>query len=142
MGKLLVLIAALALSACSDAIRIPLVYRIDIHQGNIFHQDMVDQLKPGMTKRQVAFVMGTPLVQDAFHSNRWDYVFSDEPGDGDRVEKKFSVFFEKDELAGLQGDLRPGSNPSPEGKKDVTVNIPKIQRDKTVWESISGIFSD
>ena len=76
MGKPLVLIACLAISACSDAIRIPFVYRIDIYQGNIFSQEMVDQLKPGMTKRQVAFIMGTPLVEDAFHSDRWDYVYS------------------------------------------------------------------
>jgi outer membrane protein assembly factor BamE len=142
MGKFLVLIACLATTACSDAIRIPFVYRIDIHQGNIFNQEMVDQLKPGMTKRQVAFIMGTPLLQNAFHSNRWDYVYSNEPGGEDRVQKRFSVFFEKEELASLEGDLRPGSGPSLEGKKDVTVNIPKIQRDKTVWEAVTGIFSD
>ncbi len=142
MGKTLVLIACLATSACSDAIKIPLVYRIDIHQGNIFNQEMVDQLKPGMTKRQVAFIMGTPLLGDAFHSNRWDYVYSNEPGGEDRVEKKFSAFFEKDELAGLEGDLRPGNSPSLESKKEVTVNIPKIERSKTVWESIASIFND
>jgi outer membrane protein assembly factor BamE len=142
MGKLLVLIAALATAGCSDSLRVPLVYRVDINQGNLFDQEMVDQLKPGMTKRQVAFILGTPLVQDAFHSNRWDYVYSNEPGDEDRVEKKFSVFFQKDELVGLEGDLRPSNNPPVDTKKDVTVNIPKIQRDKTVWESITGIFDD
>lgn len=142
MRKHLVLIACLALPACTDAIRIPFVYRIDIHQGNIFDQEMVDQLKPGMTKRQVAFIMGTALVDDAFHSDRWDYIYSNEPGGEDRLEKKFSVFFENEELVGVEGDLRPGNNPSTEGKKDVTVNIPKISRDKSVWEAITGIFSD
>ena len=142
MGKPLVLIACLAITACSNDVRIPLVYRIDIHQGNIFNQEMVDQLKPGMTKRQVAFVMGTPLLGDAFHSNRWDYVYANEPGGEDRVEKKFSAFFEKEELTGLEGDLRPGSSPSLEGKKEVSVSIPKIERAKTLWESITGIFSD
>jgi outer membrane protein assembly factor BamE len=95
-----------------------------------------------MTKRQVAFIMGTPLLQDAFHSERWDYVYSNEPGGEDRVEKKFTVFFKNDELVGLEGDLRPSSNPPLEGKKDITVSIPKIQRDKTVWESITSIFED
>lgn len=142
MGKSLLLIACLAITACSNALRIPLVYRIDIHQGNIFDQEMVDQLKPGMTKRQVAFIMGTPLLSDAFHSNRWDYVYSNEPGGGDRVEKKFSAFFEKDELVGLEGNLRPSNSPSQEGKKEVTVNVPKIERAKTLWESISGIFGN
>jgi outer membrane protein assembly factor BamE len=141
MGKLLVLIASLGLTACSDAIRIPFAYRIDIHQGNIFDQEMVDQLKPGMTKRQVAFIMGTPLSQDLFHRNRWDYIYSNEPNGEDRVEKKFSAFFEKDELVGLEGDLRPGHGTSQLAKKDVTVIIPKIQRDRTVWEAITGLFN-
>jgi len=142
MGKPLVLIACLAISACTDAVRIPFVYRIDIHQGNIFDQEMVDQLKPGMTKRQVAFIMGTPLVEDAFHGDRWDYVYSNEPGGEDRVEKKFTTVFKKDELVGVEGDLRPGNSPSLAGRKEVTVNVPKIQREKTVWESITSIFSD
>ncbi len=120
----------------------PFVYRIDIHQGNIFTQDMVNQLKPGMTKRQVAFTMGTPLIQDAFHSNRWDYVYSNEPGREDRLVKKFTVFFEADALVGVEGDLRPTDLPAGDAKKDVTVVIPKIQRDKTVWEAITGMFGD
>ncbi|MFM8330715.1 MAG: outer membrane protein assembly factor BamE [Candidatus Methylumidiphilus sp.] len=142
MRKSLLLIACLALPACTDAIRIPFVYRIDIHQGNIYDQEMVDQLKPGMTKRQVAFVMGTPLLQDVYHNDRWDYVYSNEPGGEDRVEKKFTIHFKDEELVGLEGDLRPGNSPSFAGKKEVVTDVPKIQRDKTVWESITGIFED
>ncbi|MCX7110839.1 MAG: outer membrane protein assembly factor BamE [Candidatus Methylumidiphilus sp.] len=142
MRKHLVLIACLASISCSDDFRMPFVYRIDIHQGNIFTQDMVNQLKPGMTKRQVAFIMGTPLIQDAFHSNRWDYVYSNEPGSEDRLVKKFTVFFEADALVGVEGDLRPTDLPASDAKKDVTVVIPKIQRDKTVWEAITGMFGD
>lgn len=142
MRKSLLLIACLALPACTDAIRIPFVYRIDIHQGNIYDQEMVDQLKPGMTKRQVAFVMGTPLLQDVYHNDRWDYVYSNEPGGEDRVEKKFTIHFKDEELVGLEGDLRPGNSPSLAGKKEVVTDVPKIQRDKTVWESITSIFED
>jgi outer membrane protein assembly factor BamE len=142
MRKHLLLIACLAAASCSDDFRMPFIYRIDIHQGNIFTQDMVNQLKPGMTKRQVAFIMGTALIQDAFHSDRWDYVYSNEPGGEDRMMKKFTVFFENDALTGVQGDLRPTNMPASDAKKDVTVNIPKIQRDKTIWEAITGIFSD
>lgn len=138
----LVLIALLTLTACSDSIRIPLVYRIDIHQGNEFNQEMVDQLKPGMTKRQVAFIMGTALINDAFVKDRWDYVYSFEPGSGDRVQKKFTAFFKKDELVALEGDLRPGENPSMEVRRDLTVDIPKIHRQKTLWEGITTLFDD
>lgn len=142
MRKLSVLIACLTIAACTSTTRIPFVYRIDIHQGNIYNQDMVDQLKPGMSKRQVAFVMGTPLIEDAFHSNRWDYIYSDEPEGEDRVEKKFTAVFDGDELVGVEGDLRPNNNPSSEGNKDVMVNIPKIERQKTLWDSITGMFKD
>jgi outer membrane protein assembly factor BamE len=142
MRKHLLLIACLAATSCADDFRMPFIYRLDIHQGNIFTQDMVNQLKPDMTKRQVAFIMGTPLIQDAFRSDRWDYVYSNEPGGEDRVIKKFTVLFDDDSLAGVQGDLRPTNMPASDAKKDVTVMIPKIQRDKTIWESITGIFSD
>ncbi len=142
MRKHLVLIACLTTAAWSSGTHIPFVYRIDIHQGNIITQEMVDQLKPGMTKRQVAFIMGTPLLEDAFHDNRWDYVYSDEPGGGERLEKKFTALFDGDELVGVEGDFRPANMPSGEGKKEVTINIPKIQREKTLWESITGLFGD
>jgi outer membrane protein assembly factor BamE len=142
MRKHLVLIACLATISCSNDFRVPFIYRIDIYQGNIFSQDMVNQLKPGMTKRQVAFAMGTPLIESAFRSDRWDYVYSNEPGNGDRVQKKFTVLFKDDALIGVEGDLRPTDMPASDAKKNVTVFVPKIQRDKTVWEAITGIFGD
>jgi outer membrane protein assembly factor BamE len=115
-------------------------YTLDINQGNIVSQEMVDQLKPGMTKRQVAFIMGTPLLADPFHDSRWDYVYSTEPDGQPRMQKRISLVFEKDELVGLQGDFRPGELPSVETSKDVTVNIPKIERERSLWEKISGLF--
>ena len=142
MRKHLILIACLMTTSCAEDFKMPFIYRIDINQGNIFTQDMVNQLKPGMTKRQVAFVMGNPLVADAFHKDRWDFIYSNEPGDEARVEKKLSVIFHNDQLTGIQGDLRPTSTPATDGKKDVTYTIPKIQRDKTLWEMITGGFGD
>ncbi len=101
---------------------------------------MIDQLRPGMTKRQVAFIMGTPLLADPFHDNRWDYIYSNQPGGEPRVEKSISLVFQNDELTGLQGDFRPGNLPSVEMTKDTTVNIPKIEREKTLWQKITGLF--
>jgi outer membrane protein assembly factor BamE len=138
MRKPLVLIAALTLPACSLAF-LPGVYRMDIHQGNIVTQAMVDQLKPSMTKRQVTFIMGTPLMRDAFHPDRWDYIYSNQPGGEDRLKKTLTLLFDGDELAGMQGDFRP-SEAAAETGKEVTVNIPKIVREKTLWESIAGLF--
>ncbi len=85
----------------------PGVYKISIPQGNIITQDMVDQLRPGMTKRQVIFVMGTPLVRDPYHQDRWDYVYNFQPGGGERGQERLSVVFEDDQLVSLSGDFEP-----------------------------------
>ena len=85
----------------------PGVYKIAIPQGNIITQEMVDQLRPGMTKRQVIFVMGTPLVRDPFHQDRWDYVYNFQPGGGVRGQERLSVFFVEDALINFTGDFIP-----------------------------------
>jgi len=68
---------------------------------------MVDQLRPGMTKRQVIFVMGSPLVADPFHQDRWDYVYNFQPGGGIRVGERITVYFENDQMVQLTGDYKP-----------------------------------
>lgn len=142
----LVIACALALTACSSGSldrmsdSLPGVYRMDIHQGNIVTQEMIDQLKPGMNQRQVAFIMGAPLLKDPFHDDRWDYIYSNEPGGKARMQKRITLVFEHDELMGLQGDFKPGDLPSIEPSKEVTVNIPKIARQKTLWETLTSLF--
>ena len=70
---------------------------------------MIDQLRPGMTRRQVRFIMGNPLIVDTFHANRWDYLYSIQPGGGRRQQERVSLFFnDSDQLAGLNGDFMPG----------------------------------
>jgi len=85
----------------------PGVYKISIPQGNIITQEMVDQLRPGMSKRQVIFVMGTPLVRDPYHQDRWDYIYSFQPGGGERGQEKITVFFIDDQLVRFEGDFVP-----------------------------------
>ena len=99
------LIAAL-LPACS------LVYRIDVQQGNYVTQDLVERLKPGMTKAEVKQVLGTPLLSDVFHANRWDYYFSSVKGGKAQDRSTLTVFFENDKLARYAGGGRPGTTPS------------------------------
>ncbi|HLD66677.1 MAG TPA: outer membrane protein assembly factor BamE [Pseudomonas sp.] len=95
----------LALAGCS----FPGVYKIDIQQGNVVTQDMIDQLRPGMTRRQVRFIMGNPLITDTFHANRWDYLYSIQPGGVERQQERVSLVFDgNDQLAGLAGDFMPG----------------------------------
>jgi outer membrane protein assembly factor BamE len=101
--------ATALLSACTSVPRIPGVtpYKIEIQQGNYVSQDMVAQLKPGMTKEQVRFALGTPLLIDIFHADRWDYVYWKEASDGRREQRKLAVFFEDGKLARLDGDVVP-----------------------------------
>lgn len=99
------LASLLVLAGCS----FPGVHKIDIQQGNVITQDMVDQLRPGMTTRQVRFIMGTPLITDTFHSNRWDYLYSIQVAGGTRKQERISlVFDDNNELQGLAGDFVPG----------------------------------
>lgn len=96
----------LVLSGCSKD-KIPGVYRIDIQQGNEVTQEMLAKLEPGMSKSQVNFVMGTPLLIDTFHPNRWDYIYSFQPGNGDRQQRRITLFFDDEEkLDYIEGDTR------------------------------------
>ena len=73
-------------------------YRVDIRQGNTLDQETVDSLRVGMTKQQVIFLMGTPLLQDPFHANRWDYVYTFQPGGGEMTSQHVWLQFEGDQL--------------------------------------------
>jgi outer membrane protein assembly factor BamE len=101
------LFAVTALAGCSYLPRIPGVtpYRIEIQQGNYVTQEMVSQLKPGMSREQVRAVLGTPLLTDVFHADRWDYVYTKEDAAGKREERKLTVFFVDDKLTRVTGDV-------------------------------------
>ncbi len=94
-------------SGCSSVPRIISEYKIDIQQGNVLTQEMVSQLKPGLTKDQVRFILGTPMLMDMFHASRWDYVYSLKKGSTGEVElRKFSTFFDaNDRLVRVAGDV-------------------------------------
>ena len=101
------LLAAVLLSSCGYVPRIPGItpYRIDIQQGNFISQEMVAQLKPGMSKEQVRLALGTPLLIDIFHADRWDYLYWRERPGAKRESRKLTVFFEDGKLTRLDGDL-------------------------------------
>jgi len=104
---MLTLFSTLLLGSCGSvtSFAFPGVYRINIPQGNIITQEMVDQLRPGLTKRQVNFILGTPLVKDTFDQDRWDYVYSYQRGGGERVQERLTVFFENNQLTRFAGDF-------------------------------------
>ncbi len=135
--------ALLSLTACETILsNLPGVYTIDIEQGNMIDQAMVDQLRPNMTKRQVLYIMGSPMLTDTFHDQRWDYLHSEQPGGEDRLQKRISLYFNGDSLAGVQGDFRPSALPIIKPSTEQTVDVPKRDLDTTMWEKITGLFSD
>jgi outer membrane protein assembly factor BamE len=99
----------IALTAgCTSVPRLVREYRIDVQQGNVLTQDMVAQLKPGLSKDQVRFILGTPVLMDMFHANRWDYVYRMQKGTGEVEVRKFSTFFDaSDKLVRVEGDVTP-----------------------------------
>lgn len=104
---LLVAATSVLVAACSYKPSFINEYKIDVQQGNVLTQEMVAQLKPGQTRDQVRFILGTPLVVDMFHQWRWDYVYRYKHGRSGEIEsRRFSVFFDKDgRLERVEGDV-------------------------------------
>ena len=83
-------------------------YKMDIRQGNYVTPEMRDKLKIGMSRQQVRYVLGTPMVSDAFHGDRWDYVYRLEQH-GEVVEKqRLTLYFEGDKLVRMDDGKQPG----------------------------------
>lgn len=81
------------------------IYKLDVQQGNIITAEMLIGLKPGMTRAQVKYVLGTPLIQDSFHENRWDYIYKMIKDDRLIEERHVVVRFADDELVDVKGDI-------------------------------------
>lgn len=116
----LVLISLL-LTACAGADGerrfrlLPGVHRFAIQQGNIVTQDMIDQLQPGMTRGQVRYVLGTPLIVDTFDQSRWDYLYTLRQPSGKRLREHVTIHFDDDRLVGISGDYLPSGAAVPPG---------------------------
>ena len=137
MQKILIIVAsALLLAACGSTPeqrwrpvhslleRFPWMYRPEIQQGNIVTQEAVNRLKPGMSKRRVRFLLGSPMLTDTFHPDRWNYVYT--LGKGSRIaeEKRLVLFFEDDRLTRLEGDYHPEPQADREAPKEQVVSVP------------------
>ena len=129
MRKLLInitVIASFSLSGCSSTgerianalpdiglpdWEIPGVYRIPIQQGNLVSQEMVNELKPGMSKQQVRYLLGTPLLIDTFQDDRWEYLYTNRPGSKsltvDIEKKRLELLFKNGRLQKITGDMYP-----------------------------------
>ena len=105
--------SAFILGGCSlsqlklPELKIPRVYKLSVQQGNVITQEMVDRLKPGMTRNQVEFVMGKPVLADPFKQDQWVYIYTLEVPDYFIQNFKMVLTFEDDTLATITGDYLP-----------------------------------
>jgi outer membrane protein assembly factor BamE len=98
-----IILLSLLLAACDsislpDSVSLPTSYKMDIRQGNFVTAEMREKIKPGMSKSQVRYVLGTPMVSDVFHANRWDYVYRLEQKAQLVEQQRLTLYFENDNL--------------------------------------------
>jgi outer membrane protein assembly factor BamE len=103
LHRFILIVAALVVSACN----LLAPYRAEVQQGNVVTQDMIAKLQPGMTRSQVRFALGTPLVVDPFRQDRWDYVYMLMKQGAVKERRRIVVVFKDDKLAALEGDVAP-----------------------------------
>mgnify|MGYP006288173701 CR=1 FL=1 len=115
-GKRLLAVSLLAgaLAGCASTVdRLPILYKPEIRQGTFFDAESVGRLEPGMTQRQVSFVLGPPTIEDPFSDGRWDYVYEVEPRSTDLkpVSRKLTLFFDERGLSAARGSFIQPDNP-------------------------------
>lgn len=99
-------LAALAAVALLGLLLNGCVYRIDIQQGNLLKDEAIGQVEVGMTRSQVQFLLGTPMVEDSFHRDRWDYAYYLRKGRSHDAERRWIiVYFENDRVAKIDRDV-------------------------------------
>jgi outer membrane protein assembly factor BamE len=104
---------ALSVGGCSmpqikvPDLKIPRVYKLSVQQGNVITQEMVDRLEPGMTRNQVEYVMGRPVLRDPFDDDQWVYLYTLEVPDVFIQAFKMVLIFEEDTLVSITGDYVP-----------------------------------
>lgn len=101
------LLLMVVMTGCGSNVPTVKPYKMDIQQGNIVTSEMLLKLRPGMTKSQVQFIMGTPLLVDSFHSNRWDYFYQLRKQGEIINQRRVILDFDGDALARVRGDVVP-----------------------------------
>ena len=133
--RLLLLAALIAIqSACIKT------HRIDIQQGNVITDSDISRLTPGMTKREVRYILGTPLVVDPFHQNRWDYFYSLEVRGKETIQRRITIVFENEQMKEILGDVTANTKAAGEEEMGGTIVKESQREDKgffaKTWDKI------
>jgi outer membrane protein assembly factor BamE (lipoprotein component of BamABCDE complex)/ketosteroid isomerase-like protein len=146
---LFVLVVASLESGCGAKLPSVKPFKMEVQQGNVVTSKMLLQLRPGMTRSQVRYIMGTPLIVDSFRDNRWDY-FYELRKEGKIIEKRRVILdFDKDSLVSVRGDVIPSAE-NPDVKTIAEAPQKKVEEAKAqswterlkFWESEEGAASD
>lgn len=129
------LLLAILCAACSSTLPSLKPYRMDIQQGNVLDEKMMMQLRPAMTKSQVRFILGTPLIQDSFHKDRWDYFYQMRRGGAVVDQRRVILEFENDQLKRIRGDVvaateKPAGTPSNAAETVEKAKVPSQTTEK------------
>ncbi len=121
--------------------KLPFIFHPQVQQGNIIEQEQINKLKPGMVKRQVQYVMGSPMLVDIFHQDRWDYYYSIGTSVELDIEKRVILYFENGRLARIDGDYRPQTDGDEIFKPDGVVRVPDWNNpDRTLFEQATDVM--
>jgi len=112
-----VILIGVTVSGCTSY-RFPGVHRITVQQGNVVTQAMIDKLKPGMTKSQVHYVLGTTVIDDSLNTNRWDYIYTIQVPGTLEIQKKLQLYFVEGRLSHFDGDYLPTGAESEEAENE------------------------
>ena len=125
------------LTGCGSTVPTVKPFKLDIQQGNVVTSKMLLQLKPGMTKSQVKFIMGSPLLLDSFHTNRWDYFYQMRQAGKIKEQRRVILDFENELLARVRGDVVPeGTAGAASGTEAGAVTLPKSVEPKPKEEGV------
>ena len=106
----IILILASCTRSQDGGYNLPLLYKLDIQQGNVVEQEMLNKLEQGMDQDKVKFILGTPVLIDPFHTNRWEYIYSYSVNGAVRDQRHITLYFDENKLLShIRGDVVAGS---------------------------------
>ena len=127
--------AAVAAAGCTKLPEMPIpgLYRTDIRQGNALDDAALARLEPGMARSRVLHLLGTPAIDDVFHADRWEYVYSFAPGGEASEWRRITLYFEDDRLARVEGEVPPADAVASEPEAAKVVRVPPRPPEKGIF---------